>query len=68
VAERVRGGPLLVVEWQLSGLDLPLLTIGGGPGWEVAFVLLALGPAIGIVARGRLRGMPEALRMAGGHR
>ncbi len=37
-------------------------------GWRVAFVLLALGPAVGIVAMWRLRGRPEALTMAGGHR
>jgi MFS family permease len=49
-------------------LAVGLLTTLGGPGWQVAFALLALGPAIGIVAMGRLRAMPEAARMAGGHR
>jgi len=34
----------------------------------VAFAILALGPAVGIVAMWRLRQRPEAVRMAGGHR
>ena len=37
-------------------------------GWRVAFGLLALGPAAGIVAMWRLRRSPESLVMAGGHR
>jgi hypothetical protein len=45
-----------------------LLTSAGGPGWQVAFALLAVGPAVGVVAMGRLRGLPEATRMAGGRR
>ena len=36
--------------------------------WRVAWVLLALGPAVGIAAMWRLRRLPEAVRMAGGHR
>jgi hypothetical protein len=39
-----------------------------GTGWRVAFGLLALGPALGIVAMGRLRRRPDAGLMAGGHR
>jgi hypothetical protein len=35
-------------------------------GWTAAFVLLAPGPAIGIVAMLRLRSLPEARRLAGG--
>jgi MFS family permease len=49
-------------------LAVGLLTALGGPGWQVAFALLAVGPAVGIVAMGRLRAMPEAARMAGGRR
>ena len=45
-----------------------LLTEAGGPGWQVAFALLAVGPAIGILAMGRLRRLPEATRMADGNR
>jgi len=37
-------------------------------GWERAFALLALGPAFGIWSMLRLRGLPEAKRMAGGRR
>jgi MFS family permease len=37
-------------------------------GWERAFILLALGPAFGIWSMLRLRGLPEAARMAGGRR
>jgi MFS family permease len=37
-------------------------------GWRVAFLVLAAGPVIGIIAMWRLRSRPEAVRMAGGHR
>jgi MFS family permease len=36
--------------------------------WRIAFTILALGPAVGIVAMWRLRQRPESLRMASGHR
>jgi hypothetical protein len=55
----------------LTGLTILLvgvLTSAGGPGWQVAFALLAIGPAVGIIAMGRLRALPEATRMASGHR
>ena len=39
-----------------------------GVGWQVAFAILALGPAVGIVAMGRLRRRPDAVLMAGGRR
>jgi len=55
----------------LTGLTILLvggLTSAGGPGWQVAFALLAIGPAVGIAAMGRLRSLPEATRMAGGRR
>jgi MFS family permease len=59
-----------------SGFILTSITIvgiglvdpGDGTGWRVAFTLLALGPAVGIVAMWRLRGRPDAVRMAGGRR
>jgi MFS family permease len=37
-------------------------------GWRIAFWLLALGPAVGIMAMLRLRHRPEAVAMAGGRR
>lgn len=37
-------------------------------GWERVFMLLAIGPAVGIAAMWRLRGLPEALRLASGNR
>ena len=52
----------------LTILAVGWLDPGDGSGWRVAFALLALGPAVGIVAMWRLRQRPEAVRMAGGHR
>jgi len=37
-------------------------------GWRLGFAALAMGPAVGIVAMWRLRGRPEALRLANGRR
>jgi len=37
-------------------------------GWRWAFATLAVGPALGVIAMGRLRALPEASRMAGGRR
>jgi MFS family permease len=37
-------------------------------GWGPAFAVLALGPVVGIVSMGRLRGLPEAARLAAGRR
>ena len=39
-----------------------------GDAWRLAFWVLALGPLVGILAMWRLRGRPDALRMANGHR
>jgi MFS family permease len=55
----------------LTGVTILLvgaLTEARGPGWQVAFASLAVGPAVGIFAMHRLRGLPEAIRMADGHR
>jgi MFS family permease len=49
-------------------LVLGLVDIADGSAWRVAFAVLALGPAVGIVAMWRLRLRPEAVRMASGHR
>ena len=45
-----------------------LLEPASATAWTVAFALLALGPAVGIVAMWRLRQRPDAVRMAGGRR
>jgi MFS family permease len=37
-------------------------------GWERAFMLLALGPVVGIAGMWRLRQLPEAIRLASGNR
>ena len=39
-----------------------------GPGWGVAFAVLAVGPVIGTLAMMRLRKLPEAGQLAGGNR
>jgi MFS family permease len=52
----------------LTILAVGWLDPGDGSGWRIAFALLALGPAVGIVAMWRLRQRPEAVRMASGNR
>ena len=37
-------------------------------GWRWAFAILTIGPALGVLAMGRLRAAPEALKLAGGRR
>ena len=37
-------------------------------GWSGAFAILAIGPALGVLAMLRLRARPEAVRLAGGRR
>lgn len=59
-----------------AGFLLTAVTVTGvsllGPedaaGWRVAFALLALGPVVGIWGMWRLRGRPDAAKMAGGRR
>ena len=57
-----------------AGFALTMLSIWLIPplvtrvGWRWAFATLAIGPALGIVAMGRLRLLPEASRLAGGRR
>jgi MFS family permease len=55
----------------LTGVTITLVGLLSGPdglGWQLVFTLLALGPLVGILAMGRLRGRPEATRMANGNR
>jgi MFS family permease len=49
-------------------LGVGLLAPTDGVGWRTAWILLALGPAVGIAAMARLRRRPEATRMANGNR
>jgi MFS family permease len=49
-------------------LGVGLLDPAGANGWRLAWVVLALGPLVGIVAMLRLRGRPDAPKMANGHR
>ena len=49
----------------ILGLGLAAPT---GDAWRLAFWVLAAGPLVGIVAMWRLRGRPDAIRMANGHR
>jgi hypothetical protein len=66
-------GTVLTLQTSL-GFLLTLFTIRMIPplvdriGWDYAFMILALGPVFGIVSMLRLRGLPEAERMAGGKR
>ncbi len=66
-------GTALTLQTSL-GFLLTLLTIRLVPvlerwlGWHLAFVFLAVGPIIGIVGMLSLRKMPEAVKMANGHR
>ena len=49
-------------------LGVGLLDPTGAEGWRLAWIVLALGPAVGIAAMLRLRGRPDATKMASGHR
>ena len=49
-------------------LSVGALDPGDGTGWRLAFGSLALGPLLGVIAMWRLRGRPEARKMAGGRR
>jgi MFS family permease len=55
----------------LTGITISLvglLSASDALGWRLVFALLAAGPLVGILAMGRLRGRPEAVRMANGNR
>jgi len=71
LADRARVGTMLTLQTAL-GFTLTLVTIHLMPhfvaamSWRYAFVPLAIGPAIGVLAMARLRARPEARRLAGG--
>jgi MFS family permease len=57
------------VGFLLTVISIQLLpAIEAAIGWSGAFAVLAIGPALGVVAMLRLRTRPEAARMAGGRR
>ena len=49
-------------------LGVGLLDPTDAAGWRFAWIILALGPVVGIVAMLRLRGRPDATKMANGNR
>ena len=49
-------------------LGVGLIDPAGADGWRLAWLVLALGPVVGIAAMWRLRGRPDATKMANGHR
>lgn len=53
----------------LTTITISLLPVtASATGWRWAMALLAVGPAFGVWAMVRLRGLPEAVRLAGGRR
>jgi MFS family permease len=68
LALQLAGGFILTAfSIMLVGLLVPS-GAGQGDGWRLAFSLLAIGPAIGVLAMWLLRRRPESLRLAGGRR
>jgi len=73
LAEPQRVGSALALQtalgFLLTAVSIQLLPfVLKAAGWRGAFAVLAVGPALGVVAMLRLRGRPEALRLAGGRR
>jgi len=73
LSDRARVGTMLTVQTAL-GFTLTLVTIHlmpyfvAGVGWQFAFLPLALGPVVGVIAMARLRAHPASVRLAGGRR
>ena len=73
LANRELVGTMLTLQTAL-GFSLTLITIHLMPiavsalGWHYAFMPLAVGPFLGVLAMARLRAHPDALRLAGGRR
>jgi MFS family permease len=57
------------VGFALTTLSIWLIPpVAAAVGWRWAFATLAAGPFLGVAAMARLRGLPEARRLAGGRR
>ncbi|PYM22730.1 MAG: MFS transporter [Candidatus Rokuibacteriota bacterium] len=57
------------VGFALTTLSIWLIPpVAAAVGWRWAFASLAVGPFLGVAAMARLRGLPEARRLAGGRR
>jgi MFS family permease len=73
LSDKALVGTMLTVQTG-TGFLLTLITIHLVPpivdwvGWEHAFVVLAIGPFLGVIAMGRLRTLPEAGKIAGGRK
>ena len=73
LSERSYMGTMLTVQTCI-GFLLTLLTIHMIPplvdaiGWGYAFASLAIGPFLGVLAMGRLRAHPDAVKLASGNR
>ncbi|MBK6803846.1 MAG: MFS transporter [Betaproteobacteria bacterium] len=73
LADRSRVGTMLTLQTAL-GFTLTLATIHLMPSlvealtWRYAFVPLAIGPAVGVLAMARLRAHPRSAALAGGRR
>ncbi|MBL4719595.1 MAG: MFS transporter [Alphaproteobacteria bacterium] len=73
LAPKDRIGTMLTIQTSM-GFLLTLATIHLMPlaidafGWRYAFMALAIGPILGVVAMGRLRAHPDAQRLANGRR
>jgi MFS family permease len=73
LAEPERVGSALALQtaigFLLTAVSIQLLPLTQALiGWSGAFAILAIGPAVGVVAMLRLRLRPEATRLAGGRR
>ncbi len=73
LSDRSTVGTMLTVQTAL-GFTLTLITIHLMPmfverlGWTYAFIPLAIGPWLGVVAMARLRADPDSVKLAGGRR
>ncbi|MDX1576736.1 MAG: MFS transporter, partial [Kiloniellales bacterium] len=73
LSDRSLVGTMLTIQTSM-GFLLTLITIHLVPGlvtafgWSYAFVFLAIGPYVGVLAMWRLRRHPDAVKLAGGRR